>query len=680
MNKLLSFWIFLIVSINVLGQVQTVGLFYNDLNSFNGYTLFNPFASTSTYLIDNCGRVINIWESDSKSNFAVYLLDNGNLLRTCKTTNNPNVGGRLEELDWEGNVVWSYDFSNEYILHHDIEPLPNGNILFIASDIIAASEAINEGRNPLFLDNELWSEQIVEVQPTGSQGVNIVWKWRVWDHLIQDFDSLKNNYGQIALHPELINLNYFNSTVPNPLVDWLHFNSIDYNKELDQIILSARNVSELYIIDHSTTTEEAASHLGGRYMKGGDILYRFGNPQVFNLGTEVNRILFFQHDAQWISDTYPDGNKIIVFNNKLSINSSGVGIFYPAQDSAGFYCMPTEFGYLPNSFEWEFTSQEIYSPKMSGAQQLPNGNIIICVGTSGKFLEVDIDGNLIWSYINPVGNNGPVSQGENPLINNVFKIQKYAPDFSGFYGKDLTPGSPIELNPWTTSCEIQEDTIAEIELHLFLEGPFNGATMCCDGNYTLPLNQPFQNWPWYYAGTEKVSQIPPDAVDWVLLELRDANQPSNAIRETTVSRIAAFLLTDGSVVKMDGESFPTFYNSFINDLYVVICHRNHLSILSSQPLYSENLHLYYNFIFDGNKVYGGALGYKELFPGIWGMTAGDGYKDNHIDMLDKNVIWDIEAGGKGYLQGDYNLDGQIDNQDKNNSLFTNFGKISQVPE
>lgn len=680
MNKIYIVLIMFFLHFYVIGQDQTVGLFLNDNNSFNGYILFNPFASTSTYLIDNCGREINKWESSYKPNFAVYLLDNGNLLRSCKTTSNPNIGGRLEEFDWDGNIIWSYNFPGEFLLHHDIKPLPNGNILVIANDVISPEDAEDEGRNPLFIDNELWSEQIFEIMPIGEQDMSIVWNWRVRDHLIQDFDSLRNNFGVISGHPELLDLNYIDNNVPNALVDWLHFNSIDYNEDLDQIIISARNMSEIYIIDHSTTTFEASGHNGGIYNKGGDLLYRFGNPKVYNMDTDLDQVLFYQHDAHWIPDGYPNGGKVIVFNNKISSTTSGVGFFLPRQDSSGFYSMPGEFGYLPNCFEWEYASEEIYSPKMAGVQELPNGNIVMCVATSGKFLEIDIDGNLIWNYVNPIGNNGPVAQGEDPGINNVFKIQKYAPDFPGFYGKDLTPGLPIELNPWPMSCDIQEDTLAEIEIKVFLEGPFNGTKMVCHENNIIPLSQPFNIDPWHYAGTEKVDQLPDDIIDWVLLELRDSEQPDSATFESIVSRQAAFITSNGTLVGMDGVSPPKFYNSFLNDLYLVIHQRNHLSIISSVPLATGDSIYNYDFTLGDDKVLGGILGYKEIKPEIWGMVSGDGNSDNCIDSLDKNTIWSSQVGEKGYLQGDYNIDNEVDNKDKNDLLLLNIGKVSQVPE
>ena len=101
-------------------------------------------------------------------------------------------------------------------------------------------------------------DYLIEVLPTGSEGGEIVWEWSTWDYLVQDFDSSKENYGDPSEHPELIDIN-FRRPQSWSSKSWLHTNGIDYNPELDQIALSTRENSELWIIDHSASTEEAAT-------------------------------------------------------------------------------------------------------------------------------------------------------------------------------------------------------------------------------------------------------------------------------------------------------------------------------------------------------------------------------------------------------------------------------------
>ncbi|MBU0497764.1 MAG: aryl-sulfate sulfotransferase, partial [Candidatus Thermoplasmatota archaeon] len=273
----------------------------------NSYILFSPMLSTTTYLINQDTTVIHRWESNYIPRCSVYLLEDGSILRPAYVSANPvficgGVGGGVEIIDWYSQVLWQFEYTtSNYCLHHDVEILPNGNILMIAWERKSASEAIAAGRNPdLLAFGELWPDHIIEVQPTGQEGGTIVWEWHIWDHLIQDYDPIRPNYGVVSDHPELINLNYGDADA-----DWNHVNSIDYNEKLDQILLSVHDFGEIWVIDHSTTTTEAAGHSGGLYGRGGDILYRWGNPQAYRAGTPAQQQFYSQHDAQWIPEDYP---------------------------------------------------------------------------------------------------------------------------------------------------------------------------------------------------------------------------------------------------------------------------------------------------------------------------------------------------------------------------------------
>ena len=278
---------------------------------FDGYTLFSPEYLTSTYLIDMNGKIVYTWKSEYVQGLATYLLENGDLLRLDQFGSNIQFNGggkagRFEKFDKDSNLLWEFDYANdEHCSHHDIEPLPNGNILIIAWELKTKEEAISVGRNPNRLrSNSIWPDHIIELQPAGSNGGNIVWEWHVWDHLIQDYDQTKDNYGVIKEHPELIDINFGNTDS-----DWNHINAVDYNEEFDQILLSVHNFNEIWVIDHSTTTEEAAEHTGGRYGKGGDLLYRWGNPQAYESGDSTDQQYFGQHGANWIEEGCPrEGN------------------------------------------------------------------------------------------------------------------------------------------------------------------------------------------------------------------------------------------------------------------------------------------------------------------------------------------------------------------------------------
>lgn len=446
-------------------QSQTVGWFYSNPGAADGYALFAPTSTTKTFLIDKCGKEIHEWQSDYKAGLAVYLLEDGTLLR-CGNTNNSQFlgggqGGILEKFDWDGNKIWSYKISStEQCQHHDAIQLPNGNVLAISWESHTKVDAQNNGR--ITLGTKMWSEKLVEVHPIGADSGVIVWQWRAWDHLVQDADANKLNYGVIADHPELIDINI--GTLSNLQSDWLHFNGLSYNEDLDQLIVSCHNLNEIFIIDHSTTTEEAATHTGGNAGHGGDLLYRWGNPVNYDRGTTNDQKLFQQHNATWLKN-----EQILVFNNGVGrpgTDYSTVETFtLPAMEN-NTYPIPAGAAFLPLAQNWIYAASPVtalFSMVMGGAQRLPNGNTIICNANAGTFLEIDSFGNNLWKYVNPVGQNGTASQGNQPFMNSCFRVVYLAPDYPGLSGQVLTPGAPLELNPLNYTCPSIPTAIATID-------------------------------------------------------------------------------------------------------------------------------------------------------------------------------------------------------------------------
>ncbi|MEO1524153.1 MAG: YHYH protein [Planctomycetota bacterium] len=440
-------------------STNTVGLIQCAPDAAPGYTLFAPNRSTQTYLVDDRGFLVNSWSANQRPGLSAQLLDDGSLLRTANTGGaNFSAGGQagaVEIYDWDGNLTWQYSYtSTQYRSHHDVEILPNGNVLMLAWELKTQAEAIQAGRNPALLDDgQLWPDHIIEVEPTGPTTGDIVWQWNAWDHLIQDFDPLQDNFGDVAANPQLIDINYMRDGGQ----DWIRTTSIDYNAELDQILLGVHGFSEIWVIDHSTTTAEAASHSGGNSGKGGDLLYRWGNPQAYGRGTAADRELFSLHDAQWIDPELPGAGNILVFNNgqqRPGGNASSVEEITPPVDASGHYALAANEDYGPDETTWswpETPTGDFFAQNLSGAHRLPNGNTLITHGPQGRFLEVDGAGSEVFEYINPVNNNGAVTQGTNITNNAVFHATKYPPGFPGFAGKDLTPGSTVETGSNSTS-------------------------------------------------------------------------------------------------------------------------------------------------------------------------------------------------------------------------------------
>ena len=467
-----------------LAQAPTVGLFLEDDRATEGYTVLPPLFHNSTYLIDNRGKLINSWEHGARPGGATYLLPNGNLLRGAFTPNSNinfgGLGGTLEEIAWDGEVVWEFVYSDSLkALHHDYAMLPNGNVLMIAWEFRSLEEAIAAGRDPENLpDAKIWSEQIIEVRPTPPSGGEIVWKWHVWDHLIQDLDSTKANYGVVGEHPELIDLNFGESQT----ADWLHFNALNYNAELDQIAISVPGFHEMWIVDHSTTTEEAASHEGGDRGKGGDLLYRWGNPAAYRAGTAEDRKLHFQHDVQWIEPGLPGEGNFMIFDNGVGLDYSTVYELAPPTDDQGNYSRESDGSFTDAEVVWSYSDPLRFNSRFaSGMQRLWSGNTRIVEAMTGRVFEVTPEGYVVWIYINPVTDQGPIARtdpiGSLPNLpswiqpNSIFRAYHYPPDYAGLQGKDLTPKGEIH-----TATEDEVTVPEAFTLRQNYPNPFNPTT------------------------------------------------------------------------------------------------------------------------------------------------------------------------------------------------------------
>ena len=235
---------------------------------------------------------------------------------------------------------------------------------------------------------------IVEARITGPASCEIVWEWSAWDHLIQDFDSSKANYGEVAEHPELIDLNFHLSEITNYLdpSDWIHSNGIDYNPELDQIVLSPSNSAKCGLSTTAPPEPRRPAPAAEIAARGGDLLYRWGNPRAYRAGTVADQQLFSSHNPQWIPPGQPGAGNILIFNNgdistALPRTYSSVDEIVPPVDGANYRLNPG-LAYAPAEPVWTYTAPtpgDFYAPYISGAQRLPNGNTLICDGYTARF-------------------------------------------------------------------------------------------------------------------------------------------------------------------------------------------------------------------------------------------------------------------------------------------------------
>ena len=452
-----------LVASTLFAQTQTVGTFLNTPESFNGYTLLDPMGSTSTHLINNCGEVVNTWSSEFPSGGACYLLEDGSLVRGCRVNGaftGGGVGGRLERRSWEGDLLWELDWADDTQQHHhDFAWMPNGNVLVLAWELRTADEAAAAGRvNP----QTMWPESITEIDPTMPAGGNVVWEWHAWDHLVQDTDPSLAAYGAPSDSPHRLDVNYADvggGGGPGGANsgDWMHANAVNYHPGLDQIAISSRRFNEMWVIDHNTTSEQAAGPAG-------DLLYRFGNPEAYGQGTEDDRLFYGQHDVQWIPEGHPQSGQFVIYNNgddRPGCMCSTVDTWTPPLQADGSYALTAEGAFGPQGWGWSYPEEpnvSFYSPNISGVQPQPNGNYLVCEGAGGRLFEVTQAGETVWEYINPEGNFGISPQGADPQQNSVFRAYRYAPNYPGFDGRDVTPGEPLEgLSSF--SCELHENPI-----------------------------------------------------------------------------------------------------------------------------------------------------------------------------------------------------------------------------
>jgi len=363
--------------------------------------------------------------------------------------------------------------------------------MYIANKDLTHDEVIAVGADPPWREDYTGSQMdcIVEVDMAG----NVVWEWWFFDHLVQDLDPTKDNYVEdgktIADYPGKLDINW---GMPVSR-DWLHCNSMDYNEELDRVVINSVQ-GEFYVIDHGATfiagNPEASIALAASSV--GDFLYRFGDPARYDQGdppyfppnwlepSTGHKQMGGTHDIQWIRAAHytggpvlPGAGNFLIFDNGgylyQSTNQSKILEINPYLDAegndTGNYVNPPDAGYhwsaegwdrythqyprnTSNQIIWTYASksnQGFFSHYISGCQRLPNGNTMIDAGAWGHFFEVTPEGEIVWEYINPVtlGSIVTILPDAFGNYNSVFRAYRYGPDYPGLAGKDLTPKGTI---------------------------------------------------------------------------------------------------------------------------------------------------------------------------------------------------------------------------------------------
>lgn len=393
--------------------------------AYDGYTLLSPNMTKDVYLVDMNGDVVHSWKTQGMPGLYAELLPNGNLLRGIRY--NPKivpfggVSGGVQEIDWDGNVVWEHKlYGPTAVQHHAFFRKPDGNTLIVAWEYKTCEEAVAKGRKEGTLPRKgdpkgydgLWSDYLVEVDKDGNE----VWSWHAWDHVGMGPDHLDINF-------TLPIANYYGDS------DWVHINCVTYLPDSDQILFTSRNFGEVFLVDYQS----------------GKIVYRWGNPSTHGQGAgpgfcvDGDQLLFGPHDVTWLGD-----GRFMVFDN---------GWQRPQANRSRVLIVDAGTG----DIVWQYRARNpngFYSAYQGAAQMLPNGNVLITSTNTGHIFEVSGGDtpHIVWEYVSPWTLQGPVAllrdehsfddpegtEDINIMSNFVHRAYRYGPDYPGLQGRDLS--------------------------------------------------------------------------------------------------------------------------------------------------------------------------------------------------------------------------------------------------
>lgn len=485
---------------NMFGLHLTRGVTVNKPGLASDMIMFVKPNSGSVYLMNRNGEIVHEWKSRYRVMGAAYVQDDGSIFINTHDPDRPvfhggGAAGRIQHLDWNNRLLWDFEYATrEYLHHHDFAVMPDGNVLLIAWEAKTMEEALQAGRKPEFTSPAgIWPDKIVEIKPTGKYDGEVVWEWHMWDHLIQDFDPEKDNYGIVANHPELLDVNAMarevefihpdsleierdslearkargeanaNRELYSNFCDVYHLNALNYNAELDQITFSSPALGEVYIIDHSTTSQEASGHSGGKSGRGGDFLYRWGNPANYQRGDSTMRRLFFQHDVRWIKKGQPGEGHLTIYNNNIpnGPDSAHYSAIYQLKTpilANGTYQIDDVQPFGPAEPAWVYVAPDTVSfwgSFISGAHRTKYGTTFINEGPRGRFIEVTEDHEIVWEFLNPFRGNATQLNGDPvdpaPMAYSQFRATLIPADHPALAEKELMPlkkqPEPFRLPP-----------------------------------------------------------------------------------------------------------------------------------------------------------------------------------------------------------------------------------------
>jgi hypothetical protein len=440
--------------------METETRLYKPDKSYNGYFMPVPYQAGTHYLMDLWGNVVHTFETDSM---------------VPQISPDGTVWGIAKIQDWDSNLLWDFVPSRDvpdhraFTMHHDARRIWNKKLnqwtmLINANHTITQEEAVAMGMDPgVEYGSRLNAvDMVVEV----NMAKQIVWEWDPKDHGCQSVNPAWPNYvSDTKLAPGRNDVNWLTDN-SQPAIngrsgiqsDWFHVNSIDYNEELDQVVINQKNWSQFVVVDHGKTfvsTTDFAANAAAAATTDGDFIYRWGAPASYNSGrspgfrTEGDNQTYGSHAIQWIrpyawerphlpTDTWPDPAAYNAFIPLGSVKLPGAGHFLIFDNGCynptgmrsrvieinGFidatgtdpgthvYVDPPVAGYKnanttyhqSRQVVWLYASSGLnsfYSPAQSGCQRLPNGNTSINAAGHGHMFEVMPSGEVVWEYLYP---------------------------------------------------------------------------------------------------------------------------------------------------------------------------------------------------------------------------------------------------------------------------------------
>lgn len=380
-----------------------------------------------------------------------------------------------------------------------------------------------------------------------------------------------------------------------------------------------------------------------------------------------------------------DNNSYSFYNDKVATSPTnftsaagfyddgGTGCFFPTSLYAYSERPDVKFGACTTTFLWNDGQTTPSAVGLTAGTytvdvSLPNACFITASVVVNSFSDLTITPEAVTgtcgtysqgvASVNPVGGLPPYTFE----WNNGVTTQLNTGLDAGTYTVIVTDANGCaQTTDVTVSTLSNADCLVVADIRVFLEGPYvanHTMNIALNNNGLLPLSQPYHEAPWNYTGQESVAAMPANAVDWILLEVRDKND-----MDVILGSKAGILLRTGYVQDVSGASGIAFDNLPPDDYYVVVRHRNHLAAMSATPL-SLPSSTVYDFSQSGAQAMGAGQ-QAWLESGVYGLYAGDLNSDGVVTITDFNFYQSEASLVNDYYTADCNLNRAVTVSDFN---------------